>query len=434
MSTSSVADSYEPRLTANAVDHDACAMRLVSAVQALSLARDLDIVIDIVRKAAREIARADGASFILRDGEKCYYVDEDAIMPLWKGQRFPMSACISGWAMTNRRAAIIKDIYSDERVPFNAYRPTFVKSLVVVPIRTEDPIGAIGIYWADRHAASDDEVELLQALASSTAVAMENVLLYQDLEKRVADRTRRLEEANHELETFSYSVSHDLQAPLRHITSYCELLIREHPQALDDESRMWLGRIQTSSAHMHDLIQALLHLSRYMRLELRPKLVDLSRMAHDEAALLRAESPARTAEFQIEDGIEVQGDESLLRIVMQNLLANAWKFTGKRETARIAFGASPQPDGSLAYFVRDDGAGFDMRYSKKLFGPFQRLHGAKDFSGTGIGLATVKRIVQRHGGTVWADAAVDKGATFFFTLKPATPAAGTFAEMRDGRS
>jgi len=265
-------------------------------------------------------------------------------------------------------------------------------------------------------------------------VAMENLMLYQSLEKRVEERTRELEHANHELETFSYSVSHDLQAPLRHIMSYSELLTREHPEALDDESRVWLDRIQASAAHMTDLIQSLLRLSRYTRLEMRLTLVDLSRIAQEEVALLREESPARPAEIRIEEGLEARGDESLLRILVHNLLANAWKFTSKRETAQIEFGATPQADGAPVYFVRDNGTGFNMQYADKLFGPFQRLHAAKDFSGTGIGLATVKRIVQRHNGNVWAEAEVGKGATFYFTLKHTEPSREAFAALRDGAS
>jgi signal transduction histidine kinase len=397
------------------------ALRLVKIVQNLSLARDLDTIVEIVRHAARDLCRADGATFVLREGDLCHYVDEDAIGPLWKGQRFPLSSCISGWAMTHGRATAIKDIYADERIPHDAYRATFVKSLVMAPIRAENSLGAIGIYWGSRHAATDTEVELLQALASSTSVAMENVLLYRDLEHRVTERTEQLAAANRELETFAYSVSHDLQAPLRHITSYSELLAKEHPEALDEESRAWLGRIHAAARHMTQLIQALLRLSHFTRVELHSGRVDLSRIAREQIALLRDESPERGATIEIADGLEVEGDEELLRIVLQNLLANAWKFTGRRGTARIAFGAQQQPDGTPAYFVRDNGAGFDTSYADKLFGPFQRFHSAKDFPGTGIGLATVKRIVHRHGGNVWAEAAMNEGATFLFTL-------GSFAQ------
>jgi serine/threonine protein kinase len=172
---------------------------LVEVVQRLSLARDLPTVQEIVRRAARGLTGADGATFVLRDGDRCFYADEDAIAPLWKGQRFPMSACISGWSMLNRRPAVIEDIYADDRIPHDAYRPTFVKSLVMVPIRTLDPIGAIGNYWAASHQPTEAEVKLLQALADTTAVALENVRVFTELEERVKVRTAELEDTNRRL-------------------------------------------------------------------------------------------------------------------------------------------------------------------------------------------------------------------------------------------
>ena len=432
MSVTATAESLPATIRTSSRPDESRAMRLVSAVQALSLARDLDSIVDIVRRSARALAEADGAAFILREGDECHYVDEDAVGPLWKGQRFPLSSCISGWAMLNGRAAVVPDITVDERLPQDAYRPTFVKSLVMTPIRAESPIGAIGIYWARRHTATDEEVELLQALASSTAVAMENVLLYRQLEQRVAERTQQLEDINRELETFSYSVSHDLQAPLRHITAYSELLTANHAEIFDEESRAWLGRIQKSAASMSELIQALLRLAHYTRTELMLAKVDLSAIARTQVELLQQEAPLRRAEFVIEPGLQVRGDESLLRVLVQNLLGNAWKFTARRKTAHIQVGSMLQPDGTRAYFVRDNGAGFDLQYATKLFVPFHRLHGVKEFEGTGVGLATVKRIVRRHGGAIWADAAVDEGATFYFTLKDETPAKEDFAALRTG--
>jgi diguanylate cyclase (GGDEF)-like protein len=177
--------------------------RLLEAVQELSLARSMDDIQRIVRSAARELTGCDGATLVLRDDDQCYYAEEDAIGPLWKGSRFPIETCISGWAMLNRDAAVIPDIYRDSRIPHNLYRPTFVKSLVMVPIRRRDPIGAIGNYWAQKHRASQQEVRLLQALADSTSIAMENVQLYSELEQRVRDRTAALEKANEEIRQLS---------------------------------------------------------------------------------------------------------------------------------------------------------------------------------------------------------------------------------------
>jgi diguanylate cyclase (GGDEF)-like protein len=177
--------------------------RLVQAVVELSMARSLGEIQRIVRTAARELTGCDGATFVLRDNGKCYYADEDAIAPLWKGNRFPMEICISGWAMLNRDAAIIPDIYLDNRIPHAAYRPTFVKSLVMVPIRKLDPVGAIGNYWAHERQPSEQEVTLLQALADATSIAMENVQVYAELEERVRDRTAELEKANEEIRQLS---------------------------------------------------------------------------------------------------------------------------------------------------------------------------------------------------------------------------------------
>lgn len=176
---------------------------LLHTVQELSLARDLPSVQEIVRHAARQLTGCDGATFVLRDGDRCHYADEDAIAPLWKGKRFPMDMCISGWAMLNRSPAVIPDIYADPRIPYEAYRPTFVKSLVMVPIRTRDPIGAIGNYWAKPHLPGHKEVQLLQALADSISIALENIQLYQGQEARVRERTQQLQQAYDQIHLLS---------------------------------------------------------------------------------------------------------------------------------------------------------------------------------------------------------------------------------------
>lgn len=168
--------------------------RLIHVVQRLSLCRDIESIVDIVRKEARLLTGADGATFVLRENEMCYYVDEDAIGPLWKGKRFPLETCISGWAMLNRKAVLIEDIYQDNRIPIDAYKPTFVKSLVMMPIRTHSPIGAIGNYWAKIHHPSDEEIKLLQALADSTSIAIENVQLYADLKQHLTLKTQQEEQ------------------------------------------------------------------------------------------------------------------------------------------------------------------------------------------------------------------------------------------------
>ncbi|HEX3846842.1 MAG TPA: ATP-binding protein [Steroidobacteraceae bacterium] len=406
--------------------HVAGMKHLVDAVQQLSLARDLQTVMDIVRHAARRLAGSDGATFVLRDGDRCFYAEEDAISPLWKGQRFPLSACISGWAMLNRRAAIIPDIYQDSRIPHDAYRPTFVKSLMMTPIRTSAPIGAIGVYWARNHEATHEEIELLRALADSTCVAIESVDLLENLEKRVAERTREVRESsaelevlNQELEAFCHSAAHDLRPPLSTIDGFTQALLEDSRGSLDDAGRAHLGRITGAVERMQALIGDLLTLSRIVRLPMNPVQVDLSQMAREIIDGHRTASPERKVEVSIPGGLAAEADAGLLRIVLENLLSNAWKYSSKTEAARIEVGTESDAAGRKSYFVRDNGAGFDSQCASKLFSPFQRLHTQSQFPGTGVGLSTVKRIVHRHGGKIWATADIGKGACFQFTLGPA---------------
>ncbi|MCD6051603.1 MAG: histidine kinase [Verrucomicrobia bacterium] len=396
--------------------------RLVAAVQELSLARSVKAVANVVRRAARELTGADGATFVLREDDKCSYVDEDAIGPLWKGQRFPLSACISGWAMLNRLPAVIPDIYADPRIPVDAYRPTFVKSLVMVPIRTKSPIGAIGNYWAKPHQATPEEVELLQALANTTSVALENIQIHDELEQRVRERTLQLAAANHELEAFSYSVSHDLRTPIRSVDVLTTLITENKENKLVPEGLAYLAKIQEETRNMSGLIDDLLRLARLARIELHFEKVSLSQLATRLAARFQAGTPGRSANFKIQPGLEVNGDAGLLQVVLENLLSNAWKYTSRKSHAEIEFGTLPGTDGTTTFFVRDNGAGFSMSFLDRLFQPFQRLHTQEEFTGNGVGLATVQRIIHRHGGKLWAEAEVDKGATFFFTLP--TGAAG----------
>ena len=235
------------------------------------------------------------------------------------------------------------------------------------------------------------------------------------LERRVAERTAELAAANRELEAFTYSVAHDLRAPLRGIDGFSLALLEDYAGKLDEEGQHCAQRIRKSALRMGQLIEDLLKLSRISRSELRKERVDLSALALAVVSDLQKSDPQRAAEFTIPAGIVVEGDPGLLRVALENLLGNAWKFSAQRRPARIEVGLAEQ-DGQRTHFVRDNGAGFDMAYAGKLFAPFQRLHAARDFPGTGIGLATVARIVRKHGGDIRAEAAVDKGATFYFTL------------------
>ena len=242
-----------------------------------------------------------------------------------------------------------------------------------------------------------------------------------DLEQRVRDRTVQLDALNHDLEMFNASVSHDLHAPLRRIDSFVEALRDDYAELLDADGLQLIRHIGGSTQRMHTLIDALLALSHVSRHALECQPVDLSTLAHEIAIELHRRQPTRQVDWVIADGLSTHGDARLLRIVLDNLLSNAWKFTSTTAQARIEFGEQTAPDGTSVWFVRDNGAGFDMALVDKLFGAFQRLHRDTEFPGTGIGLATVQRIIHRHGGRVWAEGAVDQGATLYFTLPVVEP-------------
>jgi light-regulated signal transduction histidine kinase (bacteriophytochrome) len=224
-----------------------------------------------------------------------------------------------------------------------------------------------------------------------------------------------LERKNQELEAFSYSVSHDLRTPLRAIDGFSQALVEDYGDRIDAEGRRYLSRVREAAQRMAELIDDLLTLSRVTRSELKRNRVDLSALAHTLLAGFQRLEPERRVETVVAPGIVADADPQLAAIALENLLGNAWKFTAKRTLARIEIGMT-NVDGSPAYFVRDNGAGFDMAYRDKLFGVFQRLHPESEFPGTGVGLATVARITQRHRGRIWADSAPDRGATFYFTL------------------
>ena len=306
----------------------------------------------------------------------------------------------------------------------------FTSAMVVPLLARGRTLGAITLVSAESgRRYRRDDLALAEELARRAAYAVDNARLYAEaqaradeisrlnaeLEQRVRERTAQLEATNKELESFSYSVSHDLRAPLRSIDGFSQALLEDYGDRLDEEGQDYLRRVRLASQRMAQLIDDLLNLSRLTRAEMRREMVDLSALAREIAAELRRSQRQREATFVIAGGLVAEGDGRLLRIALENLLGNAWKFTAGRPHARIEFGATTDHDRPV-YFVRDNGAGFDMAYADKLFGAFQRLHAVTEFEGTGIGVATVQRIIHRHGGRIWAEGAVDQGATFYFTL------------------
>jgi PAS domain S-box-containing protein len=317
------------------------------------------------------------------------------------------------WDDTASGGNDMREVLRKEEIHFLAAFPLMVRG---------QAIAVLCLFSRENAKPSPRDLELVEDLCGPIALAIENAQLYEEtqrhaaaLERQVAERTAHLEVANKELEAFSYSVSHDLRAPLRSIDGFSQLLLDGCRDQLNDQNKDYLDRIRKATQCMGRLIDDLLNLSRVSRGDVVRQQVDLSVLADAVAADFLANQPQREVDFLISPDLKVQGDPALLQIVMQNLLGNAWKFTANCPKARIEFGSQMQ-DNRKVYFVRDNGVGFDMNYVGKLFSPFQRLHSDKEFPGTGIGLATVLRIIRRHGGTVWAEGKVGEGTTVYFTV------------------
>lgn len=286
------------------------------------------------------------------------------------------------------------------------------EAAAIIPlVAKEDSVGVLRITFAHARRFDDDERRFMVSVAQQCAQALERARLYDAEHRRVAE----LQVLNHELETFAYSVSHDLRSPLRGIDGFSKLVVERYADRLDDTGKQYLHRVRAATQRMSLLIDDLLKLSRVTRAELHCEPIDLSELARDVLADLVVAEPDREVISLIQPGLAARADPRLVRVVLENLLDNAWKFTSTRDAATIEVGVQ-EHDGQQAYFVRDNGVGYDMAYADKLFGPFQRLHSMHEFRGTGIGLATVQRIVNRHDGQTWAEAAVNQGATVYFTL------------------
>jgi signal transduction histidine kinase len=403
--------------------------RLVTVIQELSLARDVPTVMALVRHAARTLTGADGASFVLREGEQCYYADEEAIGPLWKGQRFPMQACISGWAMRHRQSAVIPDIYADTRIPVEAYAPTFVQSLVMVPIRTLDPLGAIGTYWARPYHATPAEVRLLQALADSTSIALDNIQLYQELDQRVQDRTAALHQAMAEqqrlaqeaqraahfalLGRLASGVAHEIRNPLGAVFLHVDVLeeeLREHTPTGAALVAETLTEIRTQLARLEDLVQDYLSLVRASQIERTVQ--DLGSAVQDWAQDWEQMALARGVTLRCE-GLETLGHvafhPSTLQRALLNLVQNA--LEAMPEQGRLTLRAQSTAT-HVQLHVQDTGSGMPSGELARIFEP---LYTTKP-GGTGLGLYLVHEIVTAHGGQVTVESQPGQGTLFTITL------------------
>ncbi len=389
---------------------------LVGVVQDLSQAHDHAAIAAIVRDAARELTGADGATFVLRDGDLCHYVDENAIAPLWKGRRFPMNACVSGWAMLNAQPALIEDIYSDPRIPVDAYRPTFVKSLAMVPIRRSAPIGAIGNYWATRHRPTEEEAAILQALADTTSVALRNADLYAELQGQVhtlEEQRTHIREQRDSLEVFTRALAHDLNEPVRSIQSYSEII--RQTDLPPEKREQYFKYIQRAAGRMGMLIDTVFI---YTQLDdpartakRRVPMTQALKAAQDDLAPLIRERKATVTADPLPD---VDADPDQMILLMKNLLSNAVRHSDKPVAVHVR--ADETADEWL-FSMHDDGPGIEHAQQEKIFSPFKRLTANEECAG--LGLAICRKVVGALGGRIWCESTPGDGATFHFGLPKA---------------
>jgi signal transduction histidine kinase len=376
--------------------------RLFQAALDLAAAHDVPRVAEVVRRAARALTGADGVTFVLREGDRCHYVDEDAVAPLWKGMRFPMSACISGWAMRNRRSVAIEDIFADDRIPHDAYRRTFVKSLAMVPVRPEDPVGAIGAYWATHHRASRRELDHLEALAGFASVALANAALVGELRQAIEAR-----------DAFVAVASHELRTPLSALTlqgGLCERQLASSGGA--DGVAPAMKRISRSTGRLVELVERLLDTSalRHAPVGLRREELDLAALARETAEELGGAG----AGIRLDAPAPVVGSWDRVRLaqVLSNLVGNALKF-GAGHPVDVAVGAD---GGTARISVRDRGIGIPPEAQERIFERFERAVPTRNYGGFGLGLWFVREAVEAHGGRVAVASAPGEGATFTVEL------------------
>jgi len=387
---------------------------LLTAVSDLSSAHDLPSVTAIVRVAARALTRADGVTFVLKEQDHCFYADEDAVSPLWKGRRFPLQTCISGWVMRHRTPVAIRDIYQDDRIPHDAYRPTFVKSLLMVPVRADDPVAAIGAYWGDEHEATGAEQATLEALARAASLALVNVRLWSDLTSALereqqarleAERARTVAETASQLkDQFLSTVSHELRTPLNVMQGWLWQLDRGVPAP--DRYKVAISSLQRNTALQVRLVEDLLDVSRAVsgRLTLDLQTVDLSWAVR--GAVTNAEADAAKKGLELTCDIEaplplVQADTERVGQIVRHLLSNAIKFTPSGGQIGVSLASSPT---AVVLTVRDTGVGIPTDFLPFVFDQFRQADArrTRQFGGLGIGLTIVHELVALHGGKVRA--------------------------------
>lgn len=388
---------------------------LTEVVEKISLATSLPMVTGTISEAARELTGADGATFVLRDEGQCFYVDEDAISPLWKGRRFPCDSCISGWSMAQRRIVVIEDIYQDARIPHDVYKATFVKSLCMVPIRIENPLGAIGNYWADGYCPTEEEVKLLQVLANSAAIALENLQLKQSLHERNQMR-ENFSDLEKQFENAIYSLAHDIRNPLSTMLLFAELLQSKFKAYQDPQLSGYLDSILRTGEYANMQIRRMLSLYSVVNKKVEKERVNLSCLVQELSEQMRLVHRSRKIDVEVEPDLDAYVDPHLFRLALENLISNAFKYTSKKVAARIQFKKVEESELFSTFLIEDNGDGFDPSHGYRLFRPLVRLHEDTEFPGTGLGLASVARILELHGGQIRAEGKKTEGARFYFSL------------------
>jgi signal transduction histidine kinase/CheY-like chemotaxis protein len=396
---------------------------LIRVVQRLSFCRDMESIMAVLRDCARELTGADGVTVVLRDGDLCHYVEENAIGPLWKGRRFPLETCISGWCMLNRQQTAVPDIYADPRIPHEAYRPTFVKSLAMTPIRKDDPIGAIGAYWADFHQATAEELETLQALGDSAAMAI-----------ATAQMIQALRDSNHRKDSFLSMLAHELRNPLAPIRNGLHVLRLRAHQGEDEIADRTRDLVERQIQLLARIVDGLLDVARISkgRVTLHRERIDLARLVRESAEDRRGLLEAAGVDLDLalpSAPLWIQGDPMRLTQVLGNILDNAGKFVpkGGRVTVRL------ETDGRQAVVtLRDNGIGIEPEVLPHIFETFIQGHQPLDRSqgGLGLGLSVARELLELHGGQIQAASdGPGKGAEFTLRLpceeKLPEPAHGT---------
>ncbi len=408
---------------------DPKSLRLVEIIQKLSLCQTLDEIIHIVRKAAREISGADGATFVLKEEDLCHYVDEDALGPLFKGNHFPANICISGAAMAEGRAIVVPDIYEDARIPIDVYRPTFVRSLCMTPIREKNPVGAIGAYWKDPHVATEDEALMLAVLANASSIAMENVYLQTQLKARL-EQVNRLNRLKDE---FLRNLSHELRTPLNQILGWVQLLSEGADEA---ELAEGLAAMEKSGRRQESIVKDLLDCSALIsgEMEFDAMNFDLGDLI---APLIESFRPAINGKrLSVEVVSETTGglihaDRMRCREILWHLVSNAVKFSKTGGQITIA---CYRDDSDCMIEVKDSGIGVEREFLPRVFDLFAQVDSGitRTYAGTGLGLSISRYLAEAQGGAVLFDSqGLDRGATA--TLKFPT-AAIRFVRKRNADS